>query len=85
MYIYPDNLKAKAVMWLWELKDLAVIGMIVLFSVFAFARAGLWFPLAYAFLTVQVEGTSIMDFVRYACAYFFMDQQLYEWRYSPNE
>lgn len=21
MYIYPDNLKAKATMWLWELKD----------------------------------------------------------------
>ena len=24
MYIYPDNLKSKASMWLWELKDLAV-------------------------------------------------------------
>lgn len=89
MYIYPDNLKAKAVMWLWELKDLAIIGMIVLFSVFAFARTGLWFPLviagAYAFLTIRVEDTSIMDFIRYACAYFFTDQQHYEWRYSPNE
>ena len=29
MYIYPDNLKAKATMWLWELKDLAVIGILV--------------------------------------------------------
>lgn len=28
MYIYPDNLKAKATMWLWELKDLAVIGIL---------------------------------------------------------
>ena len=89
MYIYPDNLKAKAVMWLWELKDLAIIGIIVLFSVFAFARTGLWFPLViagvYGFLTIQVEDTSIMDFIRYACAYFFMDQQHYEWRYSSNE
>ena len=89
MYIYHDNLKAKAVMWLLELKDLAIIGMIVLLSVFAFARAGLCFPLliagAYAFLTMQVEGTTIIDFIRYACAYFFMDQQHYEWRYSPDE
>lgn len=37
MYIYPDNLKAKATMWLWKLKDLAIIGIIVLLSVFAFA------------------------------------------------
>ena len=35
MYIYPDNLKSKASMWLWELKDLAVTGIIVLVSVFA--------------------------------------------------
>ena len=41
MYIYPDNLKAKATMWLWKLKDLAIIGIIVLLSVFAFAYAGL--------------------------------------------
>lgn len=33
MYIYPDNLKSKASMWLWELKDLAVTGIIVLISV----------------------------------------------------
>ena len=77
MYIYPDNLKAKATMWLWSLKDLAIVGIIILFSVFAFAYAGVWFPLviagAYAFLTIQVEDTTIMDFIRYACAYFFMD------------
>jgi hypothetical protein len=40
MYIYPDNLKAKATMWLWSLKDLAIVGIIILFSVFAFAYAG---------------------------------------------
>ena len=26
MYIYPDNLKSKAVLWLWELRDIAIIG-----------------------------------------------------------
>ena len=48
MYIYPDNLKSKASMWLWELKDLAVTGIIVLVSVFAFAYAKLWFPMVIA-------------------------------------
>ena len=89
MYIYPDNLKSKASMWLWELKDLAVTGIIVLVSVFAFAYAKLWFPMViagvYAFLTIQVEDTTILKFIRYACAYFLMEQQHYEWRYTANE
>ena len=33
MYIYPDNLKSKAVLWLWELRDIAVIGVGALISV----------------------------------------------------
>lgn len=89
MYIYPDNLTSKATMWLWELKDLAITGSIVLFSVFALAYGGFWFPMvfagAYAFLTIQVEDTSIMDFIRYACAYFLTEQQDYGWRYTPDE
>ena len=89
MYIYPDNLKSKASMWLWELKDLAVTGIIVLISVFAFAYAKLWFPMViagvYAFLTIQVEDTTILKFIRYACAYFLVEQQHYEWRYTANE
>lgn len=38
----------KATMWLWSLKDLAIVGIIILFSVFAFAYAGVWFPLVIA-------------------------------------
>ena len=85
MYIYPDNLKAKATMWLWELKDLAVIGILVLISVFGFAYAKLWFPFifagVYAFLTIQVEDISILKFIRCACGYFLVEQQSFEWRY----
>ena len=48
MYIYPDNLKSKATLWLWELRDIGIIG--------------------------------ILDFIRYAVAFFFGKQQTYEWR-----
>lgn len=89
MYIYPDNLKSKATMWLWELKDLAVTGIIILIAVFTLAYAGLWFPMiiagVYAFLTIQVEDTTILKFIRYACAYFITEQQYFEWRYTPDE
>jgi len=26
MYIYPDNLSAKATLWLWELRGIGIIG-----------------------------------------------------------
>ncbi len=38
MYIYPDNLKSKAVLWLWQLRDIGVIGVGLLISVFALAQ-----------------------------------------------
>lgn len=84
MYIYPDNLKAKAALWLWELRDIAVIGVGLLISVFALARLGILVPIVltavYGFLTIRFEDTSILDFIRYAAGYFFGKPQTYEWR-----
>ena len=44
MYIYPDHLKAKATMWLWQLKDLAIVGVGVLLSVLALTQTGIVIP-----------------------------------------
>ncbi len=38
MYIYPDHLKAT--MWLWQLKDLTIVGVGVLLSVLAVTQTG---------------------------------------------
>lgn len=27
MFIYPENLKAKPMLWLWELRDIGIIGV----------------------------------------------------------
>ncbi|WP_270809994.1 hypothetical protein [Hungatella effluvii] len=83
MYMYPEHLKARATMWLWQLRDLTISGVGALFSVFVIAQSGILIPAlftaSYAFLTIQFEDTSILDFVSYACAFFFK-QQLFEWR-----
>lgn len=59
MYIYPEHLKARAVMWLWQLRDLTVIGVGVLFSVLAAVQTGVIIPAlitaAYAFLTIRLR------------------------------
>ena len=33
MYIYPDNLSAKATLWLWELRDIGIIGVLSLIHI----------------------------------------------------
>lgn len=84
MYIYPDNLKSKPMLWLWELRDIAIIGVGCLISVFALAQLGFLPPIVitavFAFLSIRFEDTSILDFIRYACSFFFGRQQTYEWR-----
>ena len=84
MYIYPDNLAARATLWLWDLRNLCVITVGLVISVLALTETGLMLPLVltvvYAFLTIQFDGTSILDFIRYASAFLFTKQQFYEWR-----
>lgn len=83
MYIYPENLKAKAMLWLWELRDVAIIGIALLLSAFTLAQGGgfalLIAAVLYAFLTIRVEENSILDFLRFAAAFLLLQQQYYEW------
>ena len=84
MYIYPENLKAAPTLFLWRLKDLAVIGIGALISVLALSQIGLTIPivitLAYAFLAIRFEDISILDFLKYAVRYFFVEQQEFRWK-----
>ena len=86
MYIYPEHLKARAPLWLWDLRDIGIIGIGCLISVFALAQLRFLPPIVatavYGFLTIRFEDTSILDFIRYAALYFVGKPQLYEWRQS---
>lgn len=83
LYIYPDNLTDKATLWLWELRDVSVIGVGLLLSVLALTQTGIFVPLVltavYTFLSIRFDGTSILDFIRYAVAFLFTKRQFYEW------
>lgn len=83
-YIYPDNLTAKARLWLWELRDVAVLGAGAFLSVVALVRWGFAVPLTgtvlYGFLSIRLEDSNILDFLRYAARFLFLKQQYYIWR-----
>ena len=45
MYLYPENLTARPMLWLWTLRDVAFIGIGLLLSVLALTQAGTVIPL----------------------------------------
>ena len=82
-YLYPQNLKATANMWLWSLRDFAIMSIALLFSVLILANTRIVIPLAvtlcFGFLTIRLEETTVMDFIRYAIKYFISTQQEFYW------
>ena len=84
MYIYPSNLRAKPTLWLWELRDLAVLVAAAILAVLSVSQLGFSPPVifvaVYAFLTIRFEDYSIMDFLKNACKFFLFHQQLFKWR-----
>lgn len=82
-YLYPQNLKATANMWLWSLRDFVIMSISMLLSVLILANTRMVIPLAvtlcFGFLTIRLEETTVMDFIRYAVKYFISTQQEFYW------
>lgn len=83
-YIYPQNLKAQARLWLWNLRDIAVLGIALLISLLALSQLRFVLPLAltvcYGFLTMRFDDTSVMDYIKRGLWYFVTTQQNFRWR-----
>ena len=52
MYLYPDNLTARPMLWLWALRDVALIGIGLLLSALALAQTGFVTPLVVTAVSV---------------------------------
>ena len=68
MYMYPDNLKGKATLWLWYLRDIGIVGVGAIIGVIAISHANFYMPMA-------LVGC-------YAFAFFIFSQQLYKWHFT---
>lgn len=83
-YLYPQNLKATANLWLWSLKDFTILGVSLLLSIVVLVQFRWLIPIAvtlcYGFLTIRMDETTILDFIQYAVRYFISTQQYYEWK-----
>lgn len=83
-FLYPQNLKAKANMWLWGMRDFIILGICALLSIVAAVELGWLMPaagtLCFGFLSIRKDDMTILDFIKYAVRYFITAQQYYEWR-----
>ncbi len=83
-YIYPQNLKATASLWLWSLRDFAILCVGLLVSVLALTQVRLFLPFAltaaFAFLSIRLEDMTVLDYVRFAGRFLITSQQEFKWK-----
>ena len=83
-YLYPQNLKASASLWLWSLRDFLILSVAVLISAVILLNSGIMLPgalsLAFGFLTIRRDETTVIDSISYAVRFFISGQQYFEWR-----
>ena len=83
-YLYPQNLRASANLWLWNLRDFLILCIAVLISAVILLNSGVMLPgavaLAYVFLTIRKDETAVLDSIGYGVRFFISGQQYYEWR-----
>ena len=74
----------RASLWLWELRDIVIAGAGFLLSVIALIQTSFMAPMVitalFAFLSIQVNGSSVLDFIRYAVCFLFLRQQDFVWK-----
>ena len=84
MYLKKKKIKTRPMLWQSTQRDVAWIRTGLLLS--ALTQTGSMIPLvitsALAFLCIRHGGISMLDFLRYAAAFFFFGQQYYVWRES---
>ena len=83
-YIYPQNLKASSRLWLWSIRDFLIICLGLILSVIIFTQIWSLLPFAitavFAFISIRLEETTIIDYIFYAFRFFITAQQIYFWR-----
>ena len=76
-------MRASATLWLWGLKDFAVIVIAALFSALVLTTTKILIPAVltavYAFLSIRSDETTVLDFIKYGVRYFISTQQYFEW------
>ena len=68
---------------LFSQKDLLRLVGPLLIAVLALTQLGLFLPMvlvaAYAFLSIHLDGLSVLDFLSFVVSFYITEQQIFEW------
>ena len=85
-YIYPENLRASVKLWFWSVRDFIIICGEIILSVVILVNFWNVLPFAatacFAYLSLRVDETPIIDYIFNPMKFFLTSQQLYLWRKS---
>lgn len=83
-YIYPQNMRTKAKLWFWNLRDIIILGVALTVSVVSWAKLGFVLPAAltavYGLLSIRLDEDAVIDYIRRAWRYFISTQQYFKWK-----
>ena len=84
VYIYPDNMKGRASLFLWRLWDLVFILIGAIASVLVWVGLKTALPLVItctlAFVSIRFDDQSILDYLKSAFRFCVSTQQYFLWR-----
>ena len=83
MYIYPSNLRARATLFLWRLKDVVTGVLLTMLGAVMLSRTGSPALLAaaavYALLSVRFDENCVLDYLKYVWRFCIGKQQFFVW------
>ena len=87
-YLYPQNMRTEAKLWFWSLKDVIILAIALTLSVVSWAKLNFIVPaamtLVYGFISMRLDETSVLDYIRRAARYLLTTQQCFIWEESKR-
>lgn len=77
-------MRTEAKLWFWGLRDIIILAIALTISVVSWAKLGFVLPaalsLVYGVLSMRLDETSVLDFIKRAARFFTTTQQYFEWK-----
>ena len=79
-------MRTEARLWFWGLKDIIILAIALTVSAVSWAKLGFVLPaalsLVYGVLSMRLDDSSVLDFIKRAARFFISTQQYFEWKES---
>ena len=81
-------MRTKAKLWFWSLKDVIILAIALTLSAVSWAKLNFIVPaamtLVYGFISMRLDETSVLDYIRRAARYLLTTQQCFIWEESKR-